>query len=332
MSELIKLEVGILDGVSKPTIDKFVGAGITTIQALSMQTPKDIAEKAGMGTDTAEKAINKAVAFISNGYITATQLQDQRKNRTHLHTGSKALDELLGGGIESETTLEIAGSMASGKTQIAHTLAVLAQQPIEQGGLNGEVAFIDSENTFVPKRIIEICEARGIDPVATLNRIYHGASMNVNHQQLLIEQLYDLCPTHNIKLVIVDSIIGHLRSEYIGRGTLSDRQGLLNKMLHTLSKIALSTKVTVVYTNQVLSDPAIQYGNPEKPTGGNVIGHSASNRLHLRKGRQNIRIANLIDSLSLPPGEAPFMITEMGIQDLPSHEKEEEKQTESENA
>jgi DNA repair protein RadA len=233
----------------------------------------------------------------------------------------------LGGGIESETTLEIIGSMAMGKTQICLTLAVLAQQPIEQGGLNGEVAFIDSEDTFVPNRIIEICKSRGIDPIVTLDKIHHGAAMNVNHQQLLIEQLYDLCPTHNIKLVIVDSIIGHLRSEYIGRGTLSDRQGLLNKMLHTLSKIALSTKVTVVYTNQVLADPSIQYGPPsskEKPTGGFVMGHSASNRLHLRKGRQNIRIASLIDSLSLPPGEAPFMITERGIEDILSNKEEKE--------
>jgi len=318
MSESIELEPGILEGVSKPTIDKIRGVGITTLQALSMQVPKTLSESAGMGEDTAERAISKAVKLISKGYITGKQLRDKHNLRTRLTTGSEKLDALLGGGIESETTTEISGEFASGKSQICFTLAVLAQQPIEEGGLNGNVAWVDTEDTFRPERIMEICVARGLDPEKALENIRHALAYSAPHQKLLINQLYQLCHEENIKLIIVDSILGNLRSEYIGRGMLSARQDQLKIMLHDLMKVSISTKTTVVYTNQVLSSPD-PYKAAITPTGGNVMAHAATTRIYLRKPANTLkttRIARLIDSSYLPPGEAPFQITAKGIEDV----------------
>jgi len=325
MSEQIPLEPGIIEGLTKVTIDKLVAAGIPTVQVLATQTPKILAEKSGLGQDTVEKAIRKAVQLTSDGFITGIQLRDKRKERTRLKTGSEALDTLIGGGIESETTTEISGAGGVAKTQICMTLAVLAQLPMEQGGLNGEVAIIDSEDTTRPERLVEIAKARGLDSDKILNGIHWAFATNTAHQKLLIEQLFDLCTKHPIKLVIIDSMIGHLRSEYIGRGNLSDRQGELGSMLQTLLKVALSTKVTVVYTNQVMDRP-IAYGNPEVPTGGTIMAHAGGTRLHLRKGRENKRIAKLIDSLSLPEGEAAFVVCEKGIDDTPEYKKMKEKE------
>ena len=313
--ELIELEAGILTGVTKPTIDKIREADITTVQALARQTPKEFSEKAGMGEDTARKAIEKARALVDEGFITATQLEKNREGRTRLLTGSWQLDALIGGGVESETTMELAGAFASGKTQICHMLAVNAQLPVEQGGLGGAVAWIDTEDTFRPERIREICRNRGYDEDTFLEGIWHAQAMNSQHQKNLIQKLYAIVPENNIKLIIVDSMLGHLRAEYIGRGMLGSRQDLLKQFTQHVLKVALSTKTTVVYTNQVMDNPGIMYGNPEKPTGGHIMGHAAGTRLWLRKGRNNVRIAKLIDSLSLPEGEAPFRITEKGIEE-----------------
>lgn len=322
MNESIKLEKGIIDGITEATLEKLIKAGITTLQALSSQKTKDLAEKSGMSEQTSEKVIRKAIDMVMSGYITAAQLQDVRSLRTHLTTGCENLDNLLGGGIESETTTELIGAGAVGKTAICHTLAVLAQQPIEQKGLGGNIAWIDTESTFIPTRIKEICISRGIDPEKSLNGIFWALARNTEHQKKLIEQLYALIPENNIKLVIIDSMMGHLRAEFIGRATLNERQGDLGRMLQILLQIALSMKVTVVYTNQVVTDPSIMYGNAEKPAGGNIMSHAAGTRLHLRKGREGARVAKLIDSLSLPEGEAVFYITSKGIEG--SKKKEEE--------
>lgn len=327
MSEqLIELEPGILSGVTKPTIDKIKKAGITTVQALSMQTSKELQEKTGIGKDTASRAITKAINFTSSGYITGDQLRDSRSTRTRLTTSSWMLDDLLGGGIESETTTEIAGANGTGKTQLCHMLAVNAQLTLGEGGLEGDVAWIDTEDTFRPERILEICENRGYDGEKTLKGIHHGLAKSTRHQKILISELYSLCPENNIKLVIVDSMMGHLRSEYVGRGMLSGRQDELKAMTHTLMKVAQSTKVTVIYTNQMMDDPAKMYGNPEKPIGGHVMGHRATTRLQIRKGRQLTRIVGLTKSPYLPEGEVPIILSAKGVDDTLDNQKKEKEE------
>ena len=325
MADPIELTEGILPGVTAPTIKKIMEAGIRTVDALATMNPRDLADKTGMGADTAEKAVQKAVTLTQNGYITGNQLWDKRQLRTRLTTGSKAVDNILQGGIESETTTEIAAANGVGKTQLCHQLAVMAQLPIEQGGLGGDVAWIDTEGTFIPSRIDQICKARGYNTEEVLGHIHHGLALNAPHQKLLIEQLYSLCPEFNIKLIIVDSMMGLLRSEYLGRGNLGARQDELKDMLLTLSKVARSTNTTVVYTNQVLDNPGVMYGNPEKATGGNVMGHAATTRLYLRKGRQGTRVCRVNKSPYLPENEAIFIITESGIEDVEGYKPPKEK-------
>lgn len=213
----------------------------------------------------------------------------------------------------------------SGKTQICSCLAVRAQLPVEEGGLDGQVVWIDSEGTFIPKRIQEIAENLKLDVEKIMNGIYWAQAFTSEHQTILVNTLFRLCSEHPIKLIIIDSMMGHLRAEYVGRGNLSDRQGVLAEMLQTLLKVALSSGATVVYTNQVMDNPAQLYGDPKRAAGGNIMFHAAGTRLQLRKGRQGLRVAKLIDSLSLPEGEAVFAITGKGIEDPSGGQKEEEK-------
>ena len=73
-------------------------------------------------------------------------------------TGSKELDKLLGGGIETGSITEIFGEFRTGKTQICHTMAVTCQLPIDSGGGEGKCMYVDTEGTFRPERLLSVSE------------------------------------------------------------------------------------------------------------------------------------------------------------------------------
>jgi DNA repair protein RadA len=325
MTELEELTTTSLPGTSAGTIKKILAVDITTIKDLADQNPKLLAKEAGMGEDTAEKAIKTAISLVEEGWVTGKQVHEKNLNRQRLHTGSKALDKLLHGGIEEQTTTEIAGKNGSGKTQLCHTLAVMVQLPVEEGGLDGKAVWIDTEGTFRPERILEICESRGLDGDKILEGIIYGEAYHSQHQKMLINALPRQCTAHNIKLVIVDSVMAHLRGEYLGRGMLSERQNLLSDMLKRLGKIARTHNLTVVYTNQMMDDPGKLFQRAAgKAVGGNIMGHAAFTRMEIRKGRLEKRIVALTKSPYLPEGEIVVRITERGVEDVEDYEPTED--------
>jgi DNA repair protein RadA len=149
-----------------------------------------------------------------------------------------------------------------------------------------------------------------------LKNILIARYYNTDHLSILIDNLPNIVEENDVKLVIIDSIISHFRGEYLGRENLSDRQQKLGSCLHRLMRMAETLNVAVVITNQVQATPAVAYGDPNRPTGGNVLAHACTHRIFLRKGRQNTRIAQVIDSPSLPERKIRFAITEKGIEDL----------------
>jgi len=205
-------------------------------------------------------------------------------------------------------------------TQVAHTIAVTAQMPVEDGGLHGSVIWIDTENTFRPERIRQIAEGRGLNPDEVLKRIYVSRAFNSNHQMLLVEKAEEIIKElkdtdYPVKLIVVDSLMAHFRSEYVGRGSLAERQQKLSKHLADLHRLADLYDIVVYVTNQVQAKPDAFFGDPTRPVGGHILAHSATFRVYLRKGKQGKRVARLIDSPYLPEGEAIFRITERGAED-----------------
>ncbi|RLI11555.1 DNA repair and recombination protein RadA, partial [Candidatus Bathyarchaeota archaeon] len=160
-----------LDGVGSSTASKLRAAGYTTIEALAVTPPREIMERTNIGFNTLLKIQKAARELISTEFKTAKEFYEKRKNMKRCTTGSKKLDEALGGGIETQALTELIGEYGSGKTQICLMLSVTAQLPFEDGGLNGNVAFIDTEGTFMPERIYQIASARGMDPEAVANNI-----------------------------------------------------------------------------------------------------------------------------------------------------------------
>jgi DNA repair protein RadA len=118
-----------------------------------------------------------------------------------------------------------------------------------------------------------------------------------------------------IKLIVVDSLTAHFRAEFVGRGTLANRQGKLNKHMHDLLRLGDLFNCAIYVTNQVSAKPDAFFGDPTRPVGGHIVGHSATFRVYLRKSKGGKRIARLIDSPNLPEAEAVFSVSEVGIRD-----------------
>ena len=183
--------------------------------------------------------------------------------------------------------------------------------------MNGKVIYIDTENTFRPERIIQMAKGKGLDPEEVLKNIKVARAYNSDHQMLLAEKAEDLLKNkeENYRLLVVDSLTTHFRAEFIGRGTLSERQQKLNKHMHTLLKIADMYNVAVIVTNQVMAKPNVMFGDPTQAIGGHVVGHASTFRIYLRKGKGGSRVAKVVDSPNLPENEAMFFITTEGLND-----------------
>ncbi len=200
-------------------------------------------------------------------------------------------------------------------SQLGFQLVVNAQRPPEQGGLGGGVLFVDSEATFRPDRIVQMAEAQGMDPQTVLKNIQVARAENSDHQIILLEKAEETIEKNNIKLIVIDSLTSHFRSDYIGRGALSERQQKLNKHVHMLQKLAERYNLAVYVTNQVMDNPGILFGDPTTPIGGHVLAHMSTYRLYVRKSKDDKRIARLVDSPNLPEGEAVFRVTPGGLSD-----------------
>ncbi|MFA5931137.1 MAG: DNA repair and recombination protein RadA [archaeon] len=305
-----------LPGVGEGAAKKLNEAGYKTLEQIAVSSAIELKEIAGLGEGTAEKAIKAARDSLDMGFESADILAEKRKLVGRLTTGSKELDNLIGGGIETQSITEVYGKMASGKSQWCFQTAVTVQLPKEQGGLEGACLYIDSENSFRPERVIQVAKKFGLDVDSALKNIYVARAYNAEHQMILADKAAEMVEEKNIKLVIIDSLTAQFRSEFVGRGTLAERQQKLNKHMRTLQKLAEMSNVAVLVTNQVMSRPDILFGDPTEPIGGNVVGHASKTRLYLRKSKEDKRVAKLVDSPSLPDGEAIYRITENGIEDL----------------
>ncbi len=141
-------------------------------------------------------------------------------------------------------------------------------------------------------------------------------AFNSDHQILLLDRITEMVKNGEpIKLVVVDSLTAHFRAEFAGRGQLADRQQKLNKYLHNLMKLAEQCNIAVYVTNQVMANPAMMFGDPTTPVGGNIVGHMSTYRMYLRRGKKDSRVAKLIDSPNLPDSEAIFFLTTGGLKD-----------------
>ena len=302
-----------LPGVGPATVEKLETVGFRDLMSVGVATPGELIEVTGMTQAAAKKIIAAARAALDMGFESGIDLLKKRELVIKIPTGSKTFDDLMEDGFESGAITECFGEFGSGKTQLSHILAVnvLKNYP------DSSVVYIDTENTFRPERIIQLAKAAGVDPDKVLQNIKVARAHNSDHQMLLAEKIDDLVVDKglDVKLVIVDSLTAHFRAEFIGRGTLAERQQKLNRHLRDLAKAAAKHNLCVYITNQVMAKPDQFFGDPTASIGGHIVGHASTFRVYLRKGKKGSRVAKLIDAPNLADGECNFFVEEGGLKD-----------------
>lgn len=309
-----KIALTDLPGVGAATAEKLEGAGYYDIMAIAVANLGELVEASGVSEAVARKMVNAARDSMKMGFETGTEVLRRRQFVSKISTGSAHFDTLMGGGFETGAITECFGEFGCGKTQIGHILAVntLREDP------DAYAVYIDTENTFRPERITQLALGAGMDPEEVLSRIMVARAYNSDHQMLLAEKVESLIAEQKkkVRLVVVDSLTSHFRAEFIGRGTLAERQQKLNRHMHILSKLASSHNLCVYVTNQVMAKPDQFFGDPTTAIGGHVVAHASTFRIYLRKGKKGTRVAKLIDAPNLPDGEVGFEVIEAGLKDI----------------
>ncbi|WP_459192948.1 DNA repair and recombination protein RadA [Halosimplex sp. J119] len=337
-----------LSGVGPATAEKLKDNGFDSYQGIAVASPGELSNSADVGESSAADIINAArEAADIGGFESGATVLERREQIGKLTWNVDEVDELLGGGIETQSITEVYGEFGAGKSQVTHQISVTVQLPREHGGLEGSAMFIDSEDTFRPERIDQMVRGLSEDVLedtmvlhgvveddeqadatddalledlveAMLDNIHVAKAFNSNHQILLAEQAQELASESQegefpIRLLCVDSLTAHFRAEYVGRGELAERQQKLNKHLHDLMRVGDLHNTAVVVTNQVASNPDSFFGDPTQPIGGNILGHTSTFRIYLRKSKGDKRIVKLVDAPNLPDGEAVMRVEEDGL-------------------
>ena len=304
-------------GINNNDIKKLVEAGFNSLESIAYTPKKNLVLIKGLSDVKVEKIIKAVFDILKLGIQPCAIALAERKKLTRITSGSKELDNLLGGGFESNSITELFGEFRTGKTQICHTLCVTCQLPKRDGGGEGKAIYIDTEGTFRPEKLAPIAERFGLDPKEVIENVFYARAYNSDHQNKLLFQVCGLMCEHKFSLLIVDSATALYRTDYSGRGELSNRQMSLAKFLRNLQKIADEHKIVVVVTNQVVAsvDGSSFGGNDKKPIGGHIMAHACQTRLYLKKGLKQNRICKIYDSPSLPEAEASYSITDRGIDD-----------------
>ncbi|XP_033103047.1 DNA repair protein RAD51 homolog 2-like isoform X2 [Anneissia japonica] len=180
-----------------------------------------------------------------------TALQLKKKINTDrpsfIKTSLTSLDTALHGGLPVGTITEIAGPSGCGKTQFCMMLGVQATMGADRGGLNGAVAYIDTESAFSATRLVQIARSK-YPRYFTTDEMFMRLVNNVHIYQettcssLLnrLETFEEEMITKGIKLIIVDSIASLVRKEFDNRlyGNLLKRTNLLAKQAAILKNLA----------------------------------------------------------------------------------------------
>jgi len=307
-------------GLTKRDIQLFTDGGYHTVESIAYTPKKMLEQIKGISEQKATKILTEATKLVPMGFTTATEMHARRSDLISITTGSKQLDTLLAGGIETGSITEVFGEFRTGKSQLCHTLAVTCQLPFDMGGGEGKCLYIDTEGTFRPVRLLSVANRFGLVGEEVLDNVAYARAYNSEHQLQLLQQAAQMMTETRFSLLIVDSATSLYRTDFMGRGELSNRQTHLAKFMRTLQRLADEFGIAVVITNQVVAQvdggPSAMFNpDPKKPIGGNIIAHASTTRLSFKKARGENRICKIYDSPCLPESDCQFAITEEGIND-----------------
>jgi len=299
-------------GLGPVMAERLRASGFTTVESIAIAPARVLADVLGVSEEKAAKISQAARDLLGIKFVTAEEYFKQRSKVAYITTGCKALDEMLGGGVETGAITEFVGEFGTGKTQICHQLCVTVQLPPEKGGLSARAVYIDTEGTFRPERIIQIASRFELEPASALKNVYYAKVRNLAEQVACLVELRSLIK-EGVKLVVVDSVIAHFKGTYEDPDFFT-RVHELVLYLSELRNLALDHRLAVVITNRITSIP--EGTRRFKVSGDPFVSMFVDYRVLLHKVRENIRRAMLVFGKHYTRIPVLFKISEEGVVDL----------------
>ncbi|MFW9992931.1 MAG: hypothetical protein ACFFD4_12890 [Candidatus Odinarchaeota archaeon] len=320
-----------------------IPASIVSILADSyydLESVKNLSEndlRAGIpdiGRKRAKLIVTAVRKFYKMDVIEAVDLADGILELGRLSTGSIKLNELLDGGIEQGCTTEFNGSYSTGKTQLAHELAIMTQLPEDSGGytpvrenaITARAAFVDTEKTFSRKRTFQMSKRFDfLDPREVLRNIKYYPPTSAIQEVQACNEILKIAEKENIKTVIFDSILKNIKQE--NWGNWFRRADYINQIICLIEEME-DRGLTVITMNQIRGNPD---RNVVEGTGGEAWHHAPKHIIQLSwyakrsptgclREEDFWRTARAFDSPTLNPRTvAPFKLDELGILDIPAY-------------
>ncbi|KAJ7581324.1 Rad51-domain-containing protein [Mycena floridula] len=280
-------------GINVQDILKLKSAAINTVSGVNMTTRRCMLKIKGMSEAKVEKIKEAAHKILGSSFSTGVEVQDKRKRVLTISTGSKSVDAILG----------VYGEFRTGKTQLAHTMSVVAQLPPDLGGASWQSVFSLFIGPSDPTVSDPIAERFGVDGnMALENILYVSLQM-----ELVNECSLRFAEDKDFRIAGTNLIMALFRVDFSGRGELSERQ---QKMLSKLTKLSEEYNPILAATMTFVAGGAL------KPIGGHILSHASATRMFLRKGRAEERVAKLVDSPDRPESEASYKLDEGGWADV----------------
>ncbi|MCY3411788.1 MAG: hypothetical protein INQ03_09165 [Candidatus Heimdallarchaeota archaeon] len=253
---------------------------------------------------------------------TSDEIQEIEKQYEYLQTPTTSLDLMMSYangemGLRTQSIVELYGTAGVGKTQWCLSQALLAIK-----SWNCAVGIIDTEGSFTYSRFAFLAKYWQVD---IENKIFMARAHNFDDLEFALEEFEKIIEKNKIKLIIIDSIIAPLKTQYPISGDdialLQPRQRHLKTVTDKMKLIAQMHNIVILYTNQIRSD--MEGGTV--PQGGNILNHASDVRISLAPMElvdelTSIGIkrcqATIVDCAFLPNLSGEYLIGPMGIADV----------------
>ncbi|HKW42683.1 MAG TPA: DNA repair and recombination protein RadB [Thermoplasmata archaeon] len=217
--------------------------------------------------------------------------------------GCRALDDLLGGGVEAGCITLLHGEAGSGKTNFC---LQLARNVVRAGH---KVIYIDTEGVSL-ERLEQIT---GDDYDVVAKNILFSEPYSFEEQEKLIDKAVKMTEgSPAVGLIVIDSITMHYRLTMRDETRRDERYGL-TRQIAKLLRVSRERDIPVVVTSQVYTD--IDTG-AYMPLGGHMLSHNAKAIVRFERTGLGTRTAVLDKHRHRAEGtRAAFRITAHGLED-----------------
>uniref|UniRef100_A0A6H1ZYA1 Putative DNA repair and recombination protein n=1 Tax=viral metagenome TaxID=1070528 RepID=A0A6H1ZYA1_9ZZZZ len=316
-----------LKGIGSSIKEKLIDNNIKTVERLSISSHVKIANILECSTKKAKELIDKAKILSANAIIISTAkevLEHRKKTIQRIPTGSTALDNIIGGGIETNALTAFTGQFATGKTQLCYSLILNCKNALDR-----KSAWIETEpQTFRSERILEMSQSRGIqldlgnDILIIESKFINSCDSQYKAYELIERKIKE---GNDIGLIVIDSFNALFRMSYSGRELLPERSADTAHHLGFLQYLASNYNCAIVMTIQVMGipDSSLQLGALKRmgirqmPVGPHILKHAVNYWIALDhiSAKDKIWKAILSDG-PMPRNDCLFHILTTGIEDV----------------